>query len=1369
MGFLVKLFVGVVAVLGITTVAGAFFTSHGAGIGSAKVEIGSLDYIKINPTSTSVVVGQPASYTVTAFGNFGDSTNVTSSAILNISTGTCSTTTSSCTSTTVGSQTVTANYEGKTAQATQVVNQAATTTSIVSTTGSPSVVGQAVIYTATVSVTTPGSGIPTGNVEFLDGGAAIPDCSGSSGNPLTGTSATCTVTYSSTGSHTITAEYLGDTNYLGSLVSPPVTQVVNQAATTTTVSTDLTTYVSGEPIVVTAVVAPVAPGAGTPTGTVSISDGASSPTTCTINLATGSSCTIVETTPGSYTMTGTYSGNSNFLGSSGGAPAVTVNTDSTKTVITNNASTPVTGASFTFTATVSASPPGTGTPAGTVTWTVTDPHGTPVVCSDTTLSGGVVTCTITNAIAGTYSASAQFTDTDGDFANSSSNTNTVSVSRATSTTATSTNLSTYVSGQSIVVTATVAPVAPGTGTPTGTVSVSDGASSPTTCTINLATSSSCTIVETTPGSYTMSGTYSGDSNFLGSSGSAAAVVVSTDGTTTVVTNNASSPVAGASFTFTATVSAATPGSGTPAGTVAWTVTDPHGTPVVCSDTTLSGGAVTCTITNAIVGTYSASAQFTDTDGDFVNSNSLTNTVSVSKATSTTVTITQISPATQTVTTTGEGAVASSITTNDTLGPVTFTASSDNGLSVNTSGQITVTGTLAKGTYVVSGSTSDAFGDAGTYSFTLTVNPAGITQISPATQTVTTTGEGAVASSITTNDTLGPVTFTASSDNGLSVNTSGQITVTGTLAKGTYVVSGSTSDAFGDAGTYSFTLTVNPAGITQISPFSNSTTTSASSTFTDQLNPTSQDGSPVAYVTVVTNASLNISSSGKITVVGGPLKVGIYAVSGTDSDALGETGIWSYTLTVTKGLITQSAPTTGTITSTGSAGFTSQLIVSGATGTTTFVVTAPNSNLSISSSGKITVVGGPLKAGSYTVSGTVTDSLGDTGTWTFTLTVTCASKGTSSLKLSPEYPSPVTVGASATYTALVQSISGKGALTGTVSFFENGVAVSNCQSLNLASNAARCTMSFPSAGSVTVTATYANDGSFTGSSDSSVQVVNQGTTSLTLSPSSPVNVGSKVTFTATIAETSGSAALSGSVTFTENGTAIGACTDLALSANAASCAVTFASAGTFTLGANYGGDPNFQGSSNSLSQLVNSSLSITTTSLANATNGESGYFQTLLGTGGTGPYVWSISSGVLPKGLTLNATTGVISGTVSGSATSETFTVKLTDAKNASTTKQFTIDVNCKPVFTCSNSGHAYEGQWFSFQVTTSGWSDQSYSWSGHLPGGVTFNSATGVFSGTPDSGSHGTYGFTFTAANPYGSTSQYFTLNVAGSPHGSGH
>ena len=98
----------------------------------------------------------------------------------------------------------------------------------------------------------------------------------------------------------------------------------------------------------------------------------------------------------------------------------------------------------------------------------------------------------------------------------------------------------------------------------------------------------------------------------------------------------------------------------------------------------------------------------------------------------------------------------------------------------------------------------------------------------------------------------------------------------------------------------------------------------------------------------------------------------------------------------------------------------------------------------------------------------------------------------------------------TITALVQTTSGEGVLTGTVSFFENGVAVSNYQSLSLVPNAARCTMSLPGAGSMTVTATYANDGNFTGASDSSVQVVNQGTTSLTLSPSSPVNVGSKVT-------------------------------------------------------------------------------------------------------------------------------------------------------------------------------------------------------------------------------------------------------------------
>ena len=66
---------------------------------------------------------------------------------------------------------------------------------------------------------------------------------------------------------------------------------------------------------------------------------------------------------------------------------------------------------------------------------------------------------------------------------------------------------------------------------------------------------------------------------------------------------------------------------------------------------------------------------------------------------------------------------------------------------------------------------------------------------------------------------------------------------------------------------------------------------------------------------------------------------------------------------------------------------------------------------------------------------------------------------------------------------------------------------------------------------------------------------------------------------------------------------------------------------------------------------------------------------MAGTGGTTPYAWSVTTGILPSGLTLNAATGVISGTVGASAVSETFTVKLTDADGVTATKSLTITVN----------------------------------------------------------------------------------------------
>ena len=86
------------------------------------------------------------------------------------------------------------------------------------------------------------------------------------------------------------------------------------------------------------------------------------------------------------------------------------------------------------------------------------------------------------------------------------------------------------------------------------------------------------------------------------------------------------------------------------------------------------------------------------------------------------------------------------------------------------------------------------------------------------------------------------------------------------------------------------------------------------------------------------------------------------------------------------------------------------------------------------------------------------------------------------------------------------------------------------------------------------------------------------------------------------------------------------------------------------------------------------LSITTTSLPSASVGV-GYSAQLQATGGVSPYRWKVS-GHLPKGLKLDHTTGLISGTPTAKAVTENFTVQVTDKSHPkqSATAMFTITV-----------------------------------------------------------------------------------------------
>jgi len=116
------------------------------------------------------------------------------------------------------------------------------------------------------------------------------------------------------------------------------------------------------------------------------------------------------------------------------------------------------------------------------------------------------------------------------------------------------------------------------------------------------------------------------------------------------------------------------------------------------------------------------------------------------------------------------------------------------------------------------------------------------------------------------------------------------------------------------------------------------------------------------------------------------------------------------------------------------------------------------------------------------------------------------------------------------------------------------------------------------------------------------------------------------------------------------------------ASSASSVATINSAGLAT-GVN-GGSSTISATQGSISgsaalTVQSAPLTITTTALPGGSVGAA-YSATVTASGGTQPYAWSISSGTLPGGLTLSATTGAITGTPTVSGTFS-FTVQVADS------------------------------------------------------------------------------------------------------------
>ena len=112
----------------------------------------------------------------------------------------------------------------------QVVAKAATTTTLTSS-PNPSLAGQSVTLTATVSVTAPGDGTPSGTVNFRAGTSSIAGCGAVS---LAAGQATCTTTFAATATN-LNGVYSGDGNFATS-TSPNFTQTVTSNQFTASVS-----------------------------------------------------------------------------------------------------------------------------------------------------------------------------------------------------------------------------------------------------------------------------------------------------------------------------------------------------------------------------------------------------------------------------------------------------------------------------------------------------------------------------------------------------------------------------------------------------------------------------------------------------------------------------------------------------------------------------------------------------------------------------------------------------------------------------------------------------------------------------------------------------------------------------------------------------------------------------------------------------------------------------------------------------------------------------------------------------------------------------------------------------------------------------
>jgi large repetitive protein len=558
----------------------------------------------------------------------------------------------------------------------EVVSKTATTTSVAST-PNPSAVNQQVAFLATVTPAFAGTTQPTGTVSFTAIGPSpsIAQTAMCTETISGGAVPVCNYTFAASGTYTVVATYnvLTDPNFTTS--SSPSSgvgadiQTVNAGSNSVVLSSSLNPSVVNQPVTLNATISVSNSGSAQPTGSVVYADGGTAIPGCTFG-STGSpvtftggivpSCTVGFSSAATHSIVATFtSANSNFTsGASNTVPQV-VNKATPVTSVASLPNPAAVGATVTATATVT-SPftAGTAIPSGNVTFATTPATTT---CTETIVAGVVPTCSFTftsknsYVIVATYLGDSNFAGSASPSSGPSADVEAVGV-EATTVTLTSTTPPTSVVNQSVTFTATINLTAGTTTNPTGTVIFKDGATvlctvgssgSPATftggavpsCTATLFTATSSTVT------HAITASYSGDSNFGPSTGNLTQTVNPAATTTTIVSTVASvasnSAPLNTPVTYSATVTptpAPTAGSLSPTGTVTFQYAGTNGTlPVAATNlcppvgvTAASGTATAACVgllptagTYAVTATYNADQNFSGSKTSPANAQTVT--------------------------------------------------------------------------------------------------------------------------------------------------------------------------------------------------------------------------------------------------------------------------------------------------------------------------------------------------------------------------------------------------------------------------------------------------------------------------------------------------------------------------------------------------------------------------------------------------------------------------------------------------------------------------------------------------------------------------------------------------------------------------